>query len=270
MMRNQLEVLQSRQESIEQQQEKLRILLNLSEINRDQSNEATATSRTTALGSGTIALNGDTLDFAPELIQARERERLRISRQLADGPAQVLANLILRTEIIKKIAERAPEQLDTELSSLRDLAARSLLDVRRAIFEMRPLVLDELGLVPTLRRYGTEFARENGATVSIDGPDRDDSIAGHTRVALFRLIQQAMNALVVPGVGTTLNIAVRLEEAQLAVRLDALKVDPKTPNIVGRFVEDGYTQETIELIDGSIQPEQLSNGMRITIVVPLG
>jgi two-component system sensor histidine kinase DegS len=270
MMRNQLEVLESRQESIEQQQQKLRILLNLAEINREQSHEAASGPKTVALGSGTIALNGGTVDFAPELIQARERERLRISRQLADGPAQVLANLVLRTEIIKKVAERAPEQLDDELTSLRDLAARSLLDVRRAIFEMRPLVLDELGLVPTLRRYGTEFARENGASVTINGPDRDDSIAGHTRVALFRLIQQAMNALVMPGIGTTLTVAVRLEEAQLAVRLDAQKIDPKTVTIVGRFIEDGYTQETMELIDGSIQQEKLSDGMRITIVVPLG
>lgn len=269
MMRNQLEVLESRSETIQQQQEKLRILLNLAEVNREHTGETTTIARTVALHGGTSML-GAAFDFAPELIQAREGERVRISRQLADGPAQVLANLILRTEIVKRIAERDPEQLDDELGNLRDMAAKSLLDVRRAIFEMRPLVLDELGLVPTLRRYATEFARDNGASISIDGPDRDDQIARHTCFALFRLIQQAMIAMVSPGIGTTLRTDVRFEEAQVGVRMDASQIAPKIPTLVARFVEDPYTQETLELIGGSIQQEPLANGLRVTIVVPLG
>jgi two-component system sensor histidine kinase DegS len=270
MMRSQLEALQSRRDSIEAHQEKLRILLNLAEVNREQATDSTGNVRTKALQSSTSMLGDAATDLAPELIQARERERIRISRQLTDGPAQVLANLILRTEIVKRAAERAPEQVPAEIADLRDMAAKSLLDIRRAIFEMRPLVLDELGLVPTLRRYATDFGRENGATVTINGPERDDSIAGHTRVALFRLIQQALLALVTPGIGTHVQADLRFEEAQLVVRMDAANVGQKTPNTVGRFVEDNYTQETLELIGGSMQYEPLTSGMRLTIVVPLG
>jgi two-component system, NarL family, sensor histidine kinase DegS len=270
MMRSQLEALQSRRDSIETHQEKLRLLLNLAEVNREQANEGPGGSRTVALASGTSILRDAVTDLAPELIRARERERMRIARQLTDGPAQVLANLILRTEIVKRAAERAPEQVPAEINDLRDLAAKSLLDIRRAIFEMRPLVLDELGLVPTLRRYATDFGRENGATITINGPERDDSIAGHTRVALFRLIQQSLLALVAPGTGTHVQADIRLEEAQLVVRMDAAAVGQKTLNTVGRFVEDNYTQETLELIGGSMQHEPLSNGARLTIVVPLG
>lgn len=268
MMRNQLEALQSRKESIETHQGKLRILLDLAEINRDQ--EANPNARTSVLQGGTSMLGQSTVDLAPELIQARERERIRISRQLTDGPAQVLANLILRTEIVKRAAERAPDQVVTEIVGLRDLAAKSLLDVRRAIFEMRPLVLDELGLVPTLRRYSTDFGRENGATITVNGPERDDSIAGHTRVALFRLIQQALLAMVTPAIGTHVQIDIRFEEAQLVVRMDAAMVGPKTVNTVGRFAEENYTLETLDLIGGSMQHEPLSNGVRVTIVVPTG
>jgi two-component system, NarL family, sensor histidine kinase DegS len=270
MMRSQLEALQSRKESIEQQQDKLRILLNLAELNRDQSNEAAANPRTKVLPGGgeTNVFSG--YDLAPELIQARERERQRIAGALTQGPAQVLANLILRTEILARVAQRAPEQMEEEIESMRDLAASSLMHIRRSIFEMRPLVLDELGLVPTLRRYATDFGRDNGATVTINGPDRDDSIAGHTRVALFRLIQQALLAMVEPGVGTQVQADVRFEEAQLVVRMDATSIGPKTPAIVGRFTEDSYTQETLELIGGSVQHEALANGVRIAIVVPTG
>jgi two-component system sensor histidine kinase DegS len=271
MMRSQLEALQSRRESIELQQEKLRILLNLAELNRDQSNESVANARTRVLpgnGNETNVFNG--YDLAPELIQARERERQRIAASLTEGPAQVLANLILRTEILSRVAQRAPEQMEAEIESLRDLASGSLTNIRRSIFEMRPLVLDELGLVPTLRRYATDFGRDNGATVTINGPDRDDTIAGHTRVALFRLIQQAFLATVDPGIGTQVQTDIRFEEAQLVVRIDATSVGPKTPNRVSHFVEDTYTQETLELIGGSIQSEALANGMRLTIIVPSG
>ena len=271
MMRNQLEALESRRDSIDTQQQRLRLLLNLAEINREYSSEAIATNQRTATLQGGTSLFGDSpVDMAPELIQARERERVRISKQLTDGPAQVLANLILRTEVVKRAAERAPETVAAEIADLREMAARSLLDVRRSIFEMRPLVLDELGLVPTLRRYATDFGRENGATVTINGPERDDSIAGHTRVGLFRLIQQAMIALVTPNVGTTVQCDIRFEEAQVVARLDAANVGPKTDNTVAHFVEDSYTLEAIDLIGGSIQYEPLTGGVRVTLVVPIG
>jgi two-component system sensor histidine kinase DegS len=270
MMRSQFEALQSRSESIEHQQQKLRILLNLAEINREQSAEASANARTTVLAGGTTMLAGSIADLAPEIIQARERERVRIARQLTDGPAQVLANLILRTEIVKRAAERAPEQVAEEIDCLRAMSTDSLLDVRRAIFELRPLVLDELGLVPTLRRYAADFGRENGATITIDGPERDDAIAGHIRVALFRLIQQSMTALVAPHAGTQVQVGIRLEEAQIVVRMDAISIGPKTNATVSRYVEEHDTQETLELIRGSIQQEPLPNGLRLTIVVLVG
>ncbi|HEX5164461.1 MAG TPA: histidine kinase [Thermomicrobiales bacterium] len=271
MMRSQLEALESRRESIDTQQQKLRILLNLAEINREQSSDSVATnSRTTTLQGNTSLFGESAIDLAPELIQARERERLRIARQLTDGPAQVLANLILRTEIVKRAAERAPESVVEEVDDLREMAASSLLNVRRSIFEMRPLVLDELGLVPTLRRYSADFGRENGASITINGPDRDDSIAGHTRVALFRLIQQALLALVTPNTGTNVQCDIRFEEAQLAVRMDASSIGPKTVNTVAHFVEDAYTLDAIDLIGGSIQHEQLPTGVRVTMIVPIG
>ena len=268
MMRSQLEQLDSRRESIQLQQEKIRTLLNLAEVSREQGTEFLGDLKTKTLG-GTRNMGGPAIDIGAELIQAQERERVRIARQLIDGPAQALANLLLRTEIIQRVADRSPQMLDDELVGMQKLAARSLLDIRRAIFEMRPLVLDELGLVPTLRRYANDFARENGASITIGGPDRDSAIAGHARVALFRLIQQAMLALVTPGVGTQLQVDVRFEDAQLVVRMDATSIGPKTLAIVERFAEEEYTTETLDLIGANLEHEPLNNGSRVAIIVPL-
>jgi len=70
---------------------------------------------------------------------------VRIARQLTDGPATGAGQLILRAEIVQRVAEHAPETLDAELVGLRTLAAKSLLDIRRAIFEMRPLGTGRIG-----------------------------------------------------------------------------------------------------------------------------
>jgi two-component system sensor histidine kinase DegS len=268
-MRNQLEQLDSRRESIVEQHEKLRILLNLAEINREKGTEVLGDSRTKVL-QGTRSIQPGDHDYAADLIRAQERERVRVARQLTDGPAQVLANLILRTEVIQRVTERNPASISTELTELRSLTAESLLDIRRSILELRPLPLDELGLVPTLRRYVNDFARETGSTITVNGSERDDSIASHTRVALFRLIQLALAAVVVPGVGTQVVVDVRFEDAQLMVRIDATSIDRKTPQTVERFVSDEYTADTIELIGANFQREVIANGIRLTVVVPLG
>lgn len=268
-MRSQLEQLDARRESIAEQHEKLRMLLNLAEINRGQGTELLGDSSTKMLP-GTRTMDSGEQLHAADIIIAQDRERVRIARQLTDGPAQVLANLILRTEIVERVAERSPDDVKTELVDLRALAADSLLDLRRTILELRPLPLDELGLVPTLRRYVNDFSRETGSTITVNGPERDDSISSTTRIALFRLIQLGLSAMVMPGVGTQAVIDVRFEDAQLMVRLDATSIDRKTPQAVERFATDEYTTESIHLIGASFQRESIANGMRITIVVPLG
>ncbi len=268
MMRGQLEALQSRRESIDQQQQKLLLLLNLAEINRD-TNAPSANTRTMALNARTRAFVDSPDSLVPEMVQARERERTRIAHMLTDGPAQVLANLLLRTEVVRRTAERSPDHLVEEIESLRTLAADSLLDIRRAIFEMRPLLLDELGLVPTLRRYTADFARENGATISVHGPERDDSLAAHVRITLYRLIQLALAASVAPNAGTSVQIDVRFESAQAVARVDATRVDTRTLAKVGHMAEDSYTREMLELIDGGMSQEPLSGGIRIAIIVPI-
>jgi len=267
MMRSQLETLESRRDTIRQQQERLRILLDLAEINRESEQLAAEEPMTRILG-GTGALGG-TADLASAIIAAREAERERVADKLSNGPAQVLANVILRTQILERVAERVPEHLGEEITDLQKLATDSLLDVRRSIFEMRPLVLDELGLIDTLRRYASDFARENGATVNVDGPDRDDPVDSHTRIALFRLIQHAMTALVHPNSGDKLNIQVRYEEAQLLARLDTASQDETALSDASAYVNDPYILELLDLIGASVQHETFTGGQRISLILPL-
>jgi two-component system, NarL family, sensor histidine kinase DegS len=267
MMRSQLEQLESRRDSVRKQQEKLRLLLNLAEINRDYEHQVDEENQTRILA-GTVALS-DGVDLASHIIMAREKERDRLARQLTDGPAQVLSNVILRAQILERVAERVPEQLPVEIADLQKLASDSLLDVRRTIFEIRPLMIDELGLVATLRRYCVDFSRENNATINVDGPDRDDPIPATSRIELFRLIQRAMIALVKANAGMKLNIQIRYEEAQLLVRLDSASPDDSPSEQAVRFARDPDNVEALSLIGASVQTESFPSGQRITLFLPI-
>lgn len=267
MMRSQIEQLESRRDSIASLQQKLRILLDLAEINQDQYEAEGGEDRTRILP-GTTGLTND-IDLSARIIETRENERARIAQNLTDGPAQVMSNVVLRTQILERVVERAPDQLVQELEDLERLASDSLLDIRRSVFEMRPMVIDELGLVPTLRRYASDFSRETGSKIAVSGVEREEGLDGHLRIALFRLLQGALTAVVTPKTGTDVEISVQLEEAQLVVRLDASGVDARGQNRVGHYVEDDYTNETLELIGASLQREKLQEGERLSIILPI-
>ena len=107
-------------------------------------------------------------ELLEQLIQAQEEERRKISRQIHDGPAQALSNFILQTEIALRLFDSDQEKAREELSSLKAAAATTFSSVRDYIFDLRPMMLDDLGLVPTVRRY-TEALGQDRPQPHADG-----------------------------------------------------------------------------------------------------
>jgi len=95
------------------------------------------------------------------LVNAQETERQRLSRQMHDGPAQALSNFILQSEIAMRLLDIDSNQARDELNNLKTSAMGTFQKVRNFIFELRPMMLDDLGLVPTLRRYSDAVADLN-------------------------------------------------------------------------------------------------------------
>jgi two-component system sensor histidine kinase DegS len=96
------------------------------------------------------------------LVNAQETERQRLSRQMHDGPAQALSNFILQTEIAMRLMDVDAGQAREELNSLKASAMGTFQKVRNFIFELRPMMLDDLGLAPTIRRYADAFKEQTG------------------------------------------------------------------------------------------------------------
>ena len=96
------------------------------------------------------------------IVNAQEAERQRLSRQMHDGPAQALSNFILQTEIAMRLMDVDPAQARDELGNLKASAMGTFQKVRNFIFELRPMMLDDLGLIPTLRKYSDAFKEQTG------------------------------------------------------------------------------------------------------------
>jgi two-component system sensor histidine kinase DegS len=131
----------------------------------------------------------------PEPMQRlRNQEDLRrdIVRQLHDGPAQSLANIALQGEIVERLVRRNDARGVDELASLRSMVQQALDTTKEFIFEVRPMVLDDLGLVPTLRRAAQDRARRSGISVDFDSHGVERRLTPDLESALFRSIDEAI------------------------------------------------------------------------------
>jgi signal transduction histidine kinase len=127
------------------------------------------------------------------LIEAQEEERRRLARDIHDGPAQLLANVVFRIDVAQTLLAGDADRARAELEQLKQLVRHSLQDVRKIIFDLRPLALDDLGLVPALRSYVGGLQEKAGLRVDlrVDGEPRRLPTAHE--VALFRLVQEALH-----------------------------------------------------------------------------
>jgi two-component system sensor histidine kinase DegS len=105
------------------------------------------------------------------LLDAQEDLRREIARAMHDGPAQSLTNIVLQAQIVERLVATDPAKAGNEVRQLIAMVQQTLEATKSFIFDVRPMVLDDLGLVPTLRRA----ARESGRLRNLWPPDRRDS-----------------------------------------------------------------------------------------------
>jgi len=142
------------------------------------------------------------------LLRAQEELRKDIARHMHDGPAQSLANIALQAEIVQRLATRGDPRIGGELTSLRTMVQAALETTKEFIFDVRPMVLDDLGLVPTLRRVVVDRGRRSGIDVSFDSQGPLRRIDPDLESGLFRIIAEASTGFL------------HLQPNQLQVRLD--------------------------------------------------
>ena len=155
-----------------------------------------------------------------QIIQAQEDERRKISRQMHDGPAQVLTNFILQTEIAARLFDTDITLARDELENLKEAANSSFVKIRDFIFELRPMMLDDLGLVPTVKRYAEAFKEKTGLDVVVLNTGIERRLESHHEVVLFRAIQTLLANVRDHAQATQVKITIDLDEKNVRASVE--------------------------------------------------
>jgi two-component system sensor histidine kinase DegS len=134
-----------------------------------------------------------TVETVEMIIEAQEAERQRLSRQMHDGPAQALSNFILQTEIAMRLFDVDQVRAREELSSLKTSATAAFQKVRDFIFELRPMMLDDLGLSPTIKRFVDAMKEHPGMEIRLIVTGMERRLEPYIEVMIFRAIQELLN-----------------------------------------------------------------------------
>jgi len=207
------------------------------------------------------------------IIEAQEQERLRLSRQMHDGPAQSLTNLVLQAEICERLFDRDPERARSELAELKKNVVNTFQKVKVFIFDLRPMMLDDLGLAPTIKRYveGITDSGFDGLHLHVTGKDR--RLAAHKEVTVFRVIQALIHIGREQGQATTINVSMDISDEQVTVKIEdngtgfELDESLSTPD-AGRL-NLPTLRERIEMLQGQISFQSTpGKGMQVSFTVP--
>ncbi|WP_318617927.1 sensor histidine kinase [Sporosarcina sp. YIM B06819] len=211
-------------------------------------------------------------EFGIRIIQAQEEERKRISRDIHDGPAQMLANVLIRSGLIEKtFVEKGPEPALHELASLKEMVRGALYEVRRIIYDLRPMALDDLGLIPTLKKYlSTVEEYEKGVEIHFQNNGQEQRFRNEFEVSIFRLVQESVsNAL---KHGKSKDIWVKIEWLRDIMNIiikdsgrgfDQNEVKDKSFGLIGM-------RERIELLKGDMTiTSTIGSGTTIYFRIPL-
>lgn len=211
-------------------------------------------------------------EFGFKIIEAQEEERKRVSREIHDGPAQMMANVMMRSDLIDRIfRERGTEEALLEIRELKKMVRNALYEVRRIIYDLRPMALDDLGLVPTLRKYLRNVDEYNKA-VKIDFITirEDVRIPIKLEIAIFRLIQESVQNAIKHAEATLINVKIEINKTNVIV---VIKDDGKGFDVSvikeGSFGLIGM-KERSELLNGEISIDSvIGKGTVIMISIPV-
>ena len=220
-------------------------------------------------GLGSPSTIAETLEM---LIQAQEAERRRLSRQMHDGPAQALSNFILQTEIAVRLFDIDQTKAREELTILMKTATSAFQKIRDFIFELRPMMLDDLGLVPTLKRYVEALKEKSSTNIQLLVTGTERRFESYLEVLIFRAIQELVINAMHHSQANRINVKIDISDVNVRVSVEDDGKGIKLDN----FDEEGgmglkIIKDRVEMLGGFFNIESSAeDGTRINLQVPAG
>lgn len=211
-----------------------------------------------------------TSELLEMLIQAQEAERQKLSRQMHDGPAQALSNLILETDIAMRLFEIDKEKAYEELNILKNSAIDTFQQIKDFIFELRPMILDDLGLVPTVKKYAASLKEQHGVEIQLDLMGSDLRLESYLELMIFRAVQELLGNALTHSQATEIKLQLYIDDQFVRVNVEdnGTGFDPaELQESQGMGLK--VIQERVDMIGGSFRLDsQIGGGTSVGFQVP--
>lgn len=215
-------------------------------------------------------------DLQMRIIEAQESERQRLAQEVHDGPAQALTNAIFQVEFIDRTLDRDPAAARAEIRYLRDLLRRELADVRSFITQLRPPLLDEIGLNGAIRDQAATLETASGASVELELTAPPERLGDTQQTVALRIVQEALQNVRRHAQARHVRIRTKLGEGSppdwmLEIVDDGRGFDSSVvrPGSGGRSFGLRFMRERAELIGARLEVEgRPSAGTRVCVTIP--
>ena len=201
------------------------------------------------------------------LVTAQEEERRRIQRDLHDGLGPTLASMRLRLEACLAEAEDGAPALAADLERLDELVGQATADIRRLVYDLRPPVLDQLGLLPALQQWVARFGRETGIATELT-VGQAVAVPAAAEVVVFRVAQEALVNVQkhARAACVSVGIGVRDDQLTLVIRDDGQGI----ADGAGRGTGLDSMRERAELLGGRLEvTSRPGAGTVVTMTIPV-
>ncbi len=207
------------------------------------------------------------------ILLAQEEERKRISRELHDVIAQMLTGINLRLDTLRRDADTSTKGLGQKISRTQRLVEKSVERVHRFARELRPAVLDDLGLVPALHAYLKVFAEETGIRTSLTAFQGLEKLSSAKRTVLYRVAQEALTNVTCHAEANQASVDIRRKanDVCMQIRDDGKSFDVEMALRPGKKPHLGLLgmKERVEMVRGKFSIESKpGQGTVVQVQIP--
>jgi two-component system sensor histidine kinase DegS len=209
--------------------------------------------------------------FGAKIIKAQEEERRRVSREIHDGPAQAMANIVFRAEVCERLIDIDVVRAKKEMSDLREQVRLCLKETRKIIFDLRPMTLDDLGLVPTVKRFLDTVKERSGIIAEIRILGEERRLDSYVEIGIFRIFQEAITNVEKHAKASTISIVMEFrQDALLATIVDDGEGFDTADNLGSESFGLLGMRERVSLLNGELViKSEVGVGTKIIVKVNL-
>lgn len=211
--------------------------------------------------------------YVADITQSQEEERKRIARDLHDDTVQSLIAISQRIELIKSTLDD-PNVARSKLTDLRTMVTGAIASVRQFSRDLRPLALEDLGLIAAMQYLVNRLSQNDGIEVDLKIDGDAEGLSNDMEVAIYRILQEALNNVRKHAKANKVNVVARFGQSYIRLTVEDNGVGFEVPEALTDFASDGNfgvmgLQERAQLFGGDLAIQSaLSRGTTVRMIMP--